>query len=209
MVFKRRDKRRPLQVLQHWIYPPGGWRRGLSYITHRVRRLPDPPHRIARGLAVGMFISFTPFFGLHVPLALGMAWLFNGNLIASFLATLIGNPVTFPFVAATALGVGDLLFAMESTVPLPKVLKAFSEAAGEFTNNVVSVITGGEAHWERLSVFFEGVFLPYLLGGAVAGLVAAVAVYFLSLPLLEAYQRRRANAVSAAAKRRTKVDGAG
>jgi hypothetical protein len=31
-----------------------------SYVMHRLRRLPDPPHKIARGIAAGVFVSFTP-----------------------------------------------------------------------------------------------------------------------------------------------------
>ncbi|MCA8878999.1 MAG: DUF2062 domain-containing protein [Rhodobacteraceae bacterium] len=209
MVFKRRDKRPPLQILQHWVYPPGGWRRAVSYLTHRVRRLPDPPSRIARGLAAGIFVSFSPFFGFHFILAGLVAWMIRGNIVAGLLATLIGNPVTFPFVAAMSLGVGDFLFGMESSVPLPRVLKAFSAAAGQITGNLVSMMTGGTAHWDRLSLFFEGVFLPYLVGGTISGLAAAAATFYLTRPVIEAYQRRRANAVSAGAKRRrVKADAA-
>lgn len=197
-MFKRRDKRSLLQILRHWVYPPGGWGRGLSYLSHRVRRLPDPPHRIARGLAAGIFVSFSPFFGLHLFLAALVAWAIRGNILASLLATLIGNPVTFPFLAAAALWTGEHLFAVETAVPLPKVLKAFSEAAGEVADNLVSLITGGEASWSHLSAFFDGVFMPYLIGGTVSGMVAAVFVHYLSLPLLEAYQRRRAQALGRA-----------
>ena len=200
-MFKRRDKRGLLQIAQHWVYPPGGWRRGISYLTHRVRRLPDPPHRIARGLAAGVFVSFSPFFGLHLLLAALAAWVIRGNIVASLLATLIGNPVTFPFVAATALWTGEHVFSMESAVPLPKVLKAFSDAAGEVADNMVTLITGGDPGWSHLSAFFEGVFLPYLIGGTVSGLVAAVATHYLSLPLITAYQRRRAQTLGAARRR--------
>ena len=49
MVFKRRDRRSIWQILQETVYPRGGWARAASYISHRVRRLPDPPARIARG----------------------------------------------------------------------------------------------------------------------------------------------------------------
>lgn len=207
-MFKRRDKRSPLRILQHWLYPAGGWRRGISYLGHRVRRLPDPPHRIARGLAAGVFVSFSPFFGMHLPLGALLAWAVRGNVVASLLATLVGNPVTFPFIAATALWTGERLFSLEAAVPLPRVLKAFSDAAGEVADNLVSLITGGEASWSHLSSFFEGVFLPYLIGGTVSGMVAAGIVHYLSLPLLEAYQRRRAQALDKAKRGPQRGDGA-
>ncbi|MBL9058640.1 MAG: DUF2062 domain-containing protein, partial [Mangrovicoccus sp.] len=121
---------------------------------------------------------------------------------------LVGNPVTFPFIAATALWTGERLFSLEAAVPLPRVLKAFSDAAGEVADNLVSLITGGEASWSHLSSFFEGVFLPYLIGGTVSGMVAAGIVHYLSLPLLEAYQRRRAQALDKAKRGPQRGDGA-
>jgi len=209
LVFKRRDKRKTREVLQHWIYPPGGWRRGISYITHRVRRLPDPPARIARGIGAGIFASFSPFLGLHFVVALLAAMVIRGNLVASVVATFFGNVATLPFIAAASLEVGDKLFGMESAVPLPRVLGAFSSAFGQIKDNLYNLVTGGPVHWDRLSTFFQGVFLPYLLGGTVAGILAGMASYFLSRPLIEAYQRRRAHTVSLGGKRRVNPDQAG
>ena len=71
MVFKRRDKPPLLSRLREAVLPRRGWRRGIEYLGHRVRRLPDTPHRIALGFACGVFVSFTPFFGLHFVLAAG------------------------------------------------------------------------------------------------------------------------------------------
>ena len=34
------------------VLPRRGWRRGIEYLGHRVRRLPDTPHRIALGFAM-------------------------------------------------------------------------------------------------------------------------------------------------------------
>ena len=65
MVFKRRNPRTWLRTVAEVFYPRGGWRRAVSYVIHRLRRLPDPPHKIARGVAAGVFVCFTPFFGFH------------------------------------------------------------------------------------------------------------------------------------------------
>ena len=103
LVFKRKNKRSYLQVAQESVYPKGGWGRAASYIAHRLRRLPDPPQRIARGIAAGVFVSFTPLFGLHFIAAAFVAIGLRGNVIAAMLSTFVGNPLTFPFIAALAL----------------------------------------------------------------------------------------------------------
>ena len=63
------SSRPSLSRLREAVLPKRGYRRGVEYLGHRVRRLPDTPHRIALGFACGVFSSFTPFFGLHIVLA--------------------------------------------------------------------------------------------------------------------------------------------
>ncbi|MEL7462047.1 MAG: hypothetical protein AAGJ39_13910, partial [Pseudomonadota bacterium] len=46
-------------------------------------------------------------------------------------------------------------------------------------------------HWGRLAAFVQVVLLPYLVGGLGPGLLAAGAAYFLSHPLIVAYQKQR------------------
>ncbi|MCA8882541.1 MAG: DUF2062 domain-containing protein [Rhodobacteraceae bacterium] len=195
MVFKRRDRRSIWQILQETVYPRGGWARAASYISHRVRRLPDPPARIARGIAAGIFVSFSPFFGLHLPLAAIVALVLRGNMLAALLSTFIGNPLTFPLIAAISLQSGELIMGAETPVPLPQVLGAFSRAAGQLWEDLGALVTGGPTHWDQLAIFFEGVFLPYLVGGLVPGVVFGLLAYFLSHPVIAAYQKRRARAL--------------
>jgi len=192
LVFKRRDRRGPMQRLRDVIYPRGGWRRAASYIGYRLRRLPDPPARIARGVAAGVFVCFSPFFGLHFVYAAFVAWLIRGNIVAALLATLVGNPLTFPAIAAVSIALGEVILSVETQVPLRDVFRAFSDAFGEFMANLARVATGEPASWARLRVFFEGVFLPYFIGGLLPGAVVSTAVYFLVKPVIEAYQARRA-----------------
>ena len=106
-MFKRRDPKTWLRTFVEFIYPRGGWKRAASYVGHRLRRLPDPPHRIARGIAAGVFVCFTPYFGFHFFLAAGLAWVMQGNVVAALLATFFGNPLTFPIIAAISLELGQ------------------------------------------------------------------------------------------------------
>jgi len=206
VVFKRRDRRSPTRIVVELFWPKGGWGRAVNYIGLRLRRLPDPPARIARGVASGVFVCFTPFFGLHFIVAALVAWLIRGNIVAALLSTLVGNPLTFPLIAAMSIQIGERLLGTQTPVPLPQVLGTFSKAFGQLTRNFVALLTGGEAKWDRLDVFFEGVFLPYLVGGLAPGLVVAMIVFWAAKPVIAAYQRRRAGAVAALGKRRLKTD---
>jgi uncharacterized protein (DUF2062 family) len=192
-VFKRRTPLSWLGRFGRAIYPRGGWARAFSYIAHRLRRLPDTPHKIARGIGAGVFVSFTPFFGFHFLLAFLLNMVLRGNLLAALLATFVGNPVTFPFIAGISLELGNWMLGRSHALPVRATVHAFGDAAVEFWRNVTAIFTPDPTHWESLAGFFDRVFLPYLVGGILPGLVAALAAYFFTIPIISAYQKHRRN----------------
>ncbi|WP_326973167.1 DUF2062 domain-containing protein [Candidatus Rhodobacter oscarellae] len=196
--------------MAEFFYPRGGWRRAASYIVHRLRRLPDPPHKIARGIAAGVFVCFTPFFGFHFFLAAGLAFVMQGNILASLLATFFGNPLTFPIIAAISLELGQWMLGTPGVGPLPDVFADFGRASAELWHNFQALFTSESAHWDRLGRFFWRVMWPYTVGGLVPGVIAGVAAYLLARPAVAAYQRRRISRLKARYERRAKSqDGPG
>ncbi|MFD1911483.1 DUF2062 domain-containing protein [Halodurantibacterium flavum] len=191
MVFRRRSKRSWGQAVVEFFYPRGGWGRAISYMRHRLGRLPDAPHRIARGIFAGVFVSFTPLFGFHFILAVLIAWAIRGNVIAALISTFFGNPLTFPIIMTVSIELGNWMLGNSGGMPLPQVVAAFARASVEFWHNIQSTFTADVAHWDNLSRFFWRVFLPYLIGGLLPGLICAFGCYYLSLPVIGAYQKRR------------------
>ncbi len=189
-MFKRRTPRTYLETFAHSVYPRGGWHRAARYIGHRLRRLPDPAHKIARGIAAGVFVCFTPFFGLHFVLSAGLAWAVRGNMLAALLATFFGNPVTFPIIATVSVELGSVILGRDP-IPLQQVVTSFSYASFELWSNLGAMFSGGQVEWERFPNFFDRVFWPYFVGGLVPGAIAAAASYALSQPVIHAYQRAR------------------
>ena len=204
-MFKRRDKRGTKQTVLEAIYPPGGWGRAISYLYHRLRRLPDPPHRVARGVAAGVFVSFTPFFGLHFLLAALLAWVARGNILASALGTFAGNPVTFPLIAVACMQLGNAMLGREGLIQFHDISHAFGDASRELWWNGRTLFNGAPAHWDKLGDFYRDVFLPYLLGGGVLGLVATIACYGLAHQMIDAYQRRRSRLLQQRLQQRLKI----
>lgn len=190
-VFKR-NPRTWAQAIVEFFYPRGGWYRAANYVIHRIRRLPDPPGRIARGIAAGVFTCFTPFFGFHFITAAIIAWLVRGNLLAALMATFVGNPITFPFIAELSLGVGSWILGQPHDMHLLRVLEAFWHAGDDLWRNFKALFHPDlVANWDGLERFFRRVFLPYLVGSIPPGLGAALIAYGLSRPVLVAYQKRR------------------
>jgi uncharacterized protein (DUF2062 family) len=191
-VFKRRKPRTYWESFVEAFFPRAGWARVISYFGHRIKRLPDSPHKIAIGFACGVFISFTPLFGFHFVSAMALAYFFRGNLVASLLGTWVGNPLTFPFIATTSYQLGLRLLGMNSSETVWHKLKhSFSEAADTVWTNFMSLFGSAPSPWAGFSQFFHDIFLPYLVGGIVPGIICGIIFYYIVRPIVAAYQHRR------------------
>lgn len=180
----------------HLIWPQGGWARAAQYVKHRVRRLPDSPLRISRGILVGVFTTFTPFYGFHFFIAAGLAKVFRGNILAALMSTFFGNPLTYLPIGVISLKTGHFLLGTEFEEDM-NIGRRFGGAWRDLKDNFAAMFTDDRADWHRLHGFYDEVFLPYLVGGMIPGVVAGIICYYLSLPLITAYQNRRKGRIKA------------
>src|SRR3977135_1775850 len=80
----------------------GLWTRLMRWLrAHHLTlmTLPDTPHSIALGSAIGMFFGFTPLFGMKTLLSILGAWLCKGNKIAAVLTVTL-HDLLLPVVPA-------------------------------------------------------------------------------------------------------------
>jgi hypothetical protein len=190
---------------REFVYPRGGFRRAAQYVTHRLRRLPDEPHRIARGVFAGVFVSFTPFFGFHFLSAALLGWMLRGNIIAALLATFVGNPLTTPIIAITSVELGHRMLGIDAPMDVKSIIAAFTNAGTELWGNARALFTADVAHWENLGTFFGTIFWPYLVGGLLPGLAIGLAFYWATIPIVRAYQKIRAGQAQARLEKRLRL----
>lgn len=192
MVFKRRDRRPLLRIIADFLWPRGGWGRAFLYVKHRIRRLPDSPERIARGVGAGVFTTFTPFYGMHFVVAAIVARIINGNILAALSGTFFGNPLSYVPIGVISLQVGHWILGGDIAEDVDESLVSkFFGAGRDLKNNLIALFTDKNADWTGLLRFFDEVFYPYLLGGLLPGIIAGTIAYMLSLPVIRAYQQRR------------------
>ena len=206
MVFRRRDKRPLWRVLLELIWPRGGWSRAAQYVKHRVRRLPDTPEKISRGIWAGVFTSFTPFYGLHFIIAGFIAMVMRGNILASLMATFFGNPLTYIPIAYSALATGHWLLGSRLDHTLLEEPRdpyfcsigcQFKNAGSDLLHNFSVMFTDEKADWHGLLAFNTEVFYPYLVGGVLPGIIASTIAYYVCVPIIRAYQNSRRKALRA------------
>ena len=95
-MFQRKHDLSFLFRMRSLIWPDTGWDRRLRYFKHRIVRDASSSYGVAAGMACGICVSFTPFLGTHLFLTWAYCKAVRGNILSGMIATLVGNPVTFP-----------------------------------------------------------------------------------------------------------------
>lgn len=184
------------------VYPQGGFRRATQYV---LRRLPDSPHRIARGVFAGSMVGFLPLPGMQFLAAWLACRLVKGNLLAALLATFNTNPITTPFFAVLAMTLGHWMLGIQKPLSPEYIGEAFANAGSDLWFNVKALFGPAHTQWDGLAQFWHEIYLPYFLGALGPGLLLSVLFYYLTIPLVTAYQKARAAKSKERSERRRKL----
>jgi uncharacterized protein (DUF2062 family) len=132
-----------------------------------VLYLQEPPHRTALAFAIGVFIAFSPTYGLHTLTVVFCTWAFRLNFLAIFLGALLNNPWTIAPILGLTLWTGFLLLGMPDSTSF---------------------------HWETLTLdnLYEAIspyLLPFISGGCVLGLAGSLLAYPIALMIISKTRR--------------------
>ena len=89
--------------------------------AYRVRRIDGSPSGVAVGVAWGVAVSFTPFYFLHIGIAVAGSWLMGGSLLAAAIGTLFLNPLTFPIISWLTYSVGNYFLPRSTDIQVEQV----------------------------------------------------------------------------------------
>ena len=143
-------------------------RAAASAAYRRFLAIRGEPREIASGLALGVFIGFSPTMGLQLAMALFLAALFRINKIAAGIGVFITNPFTAPFIYYLTYLAGSV-FYHPGTGGDPSA----EMAAGTLL---------------KLLEKTPGIFFTLVIGGVVLGLPLALITYYTSLSAILKYR---------------------
>ena len=129
--------------------------------------MPDSNYAISSGFACGAMVSFTPLLGFHFVLAVIFAYLIRGNFIAALIGTIVGNPITFPFI-------WGLIYKVGTNITNIKIEKINHEINFDMIVNQTYEI-----------------FLPMLVGGIIIGPLVWVITYYVISSFVASYKKRK------------------
>jgi len=182
-MFKRRVKRTLGGHIREAFWPSAGWARSTLYVIHRVARIPGTPHNIAAGFACGAAMSFTPLVGAHALLGMVLALVVRGNLVATIIGTVVGNPWTFPFIWVLIYRLGRVISSEEDS-GVPDDVE-FADLFGQILDALFSFDLAylAETAWP--------VWSPMMIGSIPVAIAAWLVFYVLIKIPVAAYQKRR------------------
>ena len=137
----------------------------LKHQFKKILSLDAHPGHISVGFAVGVFISFTPFFGLHTPLAIAFAFLFRLNKLTTITGAWVNSPLTVVPVLVASYNLGRFLRG-----------KPARELAFKSLD------------WHSLQPYAKSI----LLGSSILGFVAAIVSYFICYWVVTFFRRKDA-----------------
>ncbi len=158
-----------------------GYRRAVTYLWHRLQRIPGTSSSIAAGFACGVGTAMTPFYGTHILTGMVLAVAIRGSAIAAVIGAQVANPWTAPPLWFAAYYVGAWLLGHDVRSEPPNFVHMFKGLT-----EAILQLDG--------KLFFESVwpvFGPMTLGSLPLGVVAGVAAYFILEPIIARVQHNR------------------
>jgi uncharacterized protein len=159
------------------------------FVTFHILHSNDSPSKIARGVAIGLFIAWIPALGLHIILCVALAALLKANKFAAFASVWISNPFTF-----AAIYYPNFLFGRMLLRPFVKAAQHHPSARQlwrqlnitEHTGHIISL-----DFWRSLFNLFWHYTWDLWLGSIVLGLIVAGLGYIVTYEII--VRHRKAN----------------
>lgn len=70
------------------------WTLTKDFVVYKILHADDPPYCLAMGIALSMFVTFTPTIGFQMALVFALSWLFRANKLVGLPLVWLSNPAT-------------------------------------------------------------------------------------------------------------------
>ena len=140
----------------------------LRSLLRQVLHLQESPHRTALAFALGVFLTFSPPYGLHMLMAVFCAWAFRLNFVALLAGLCVNTPWTLVAVLGGTLWLGCILLG----VPFPTALDWGDTSASAIFSQIKPYL------------------LPFIVGGTVLSVAASLLAYPVAYWLITRYRER-------------------
>jgi uncharacterized protein (DUF2062 family) len=147
--------------------------RGFAKLLSLARQK-DTPHRIALGMALGIFVGLLPIMGIQMAVVTLFALPLRGNLKAAIAGVWISNPITFIPMYWTYYRFG-LFFMPGNQVSW----SSFSQSITKY------------AEWDKVLDLSMDILGPMCVGSLIMAVLGGAITYFVAYWFVENHRERR------------------
>lgn len=167
------------------------WHRLRDFVVLRIFHLDDTPHRIALGVAIGLFVSLTPTVGVQMVIGMFLATVLRANKFPAVALAWITNPLTTVpiFYFNWCVGHAVLSGAIEQDQSVREQLAAVLASVGGFAGAMSHLFDG--SFWRALLTPLSAILPELLAGSLMVATVAGGAGYVLTLRGVIRYRLHR------------------
>ena len=166
------------------------WRNLKRFIVLRVLHANDPPHVLALGFAIGVFVAMTPTMGVQMIIAAAVAAAFRANKILSMAAVWISNPATMVQIYYVNWRVGHY-FVETSLVSgdsdVQRQIRSITESIGGLSNLFFHVLD--KAFWSEVLRLVWALGIELWIGSFIVGVACALPGYLILRWAIVFYRR--------------------
>ncbi|MBN1943817.1 MAG: DUF2062 domain-containing protein [Phycisphaerae bacterium] len=147
------------------------------FLMYRVFSLDDTPHRLALGVAIGIFVTWTPTIGLQMVLTVALAWLLGANKLVGVPFVWLSNPATIIPVYGPNYLIGCWIL----------------DRPADGWHKVIEAIRFQGGLYERVTEWYDvtrAIFWELWVGSLVVALVLGVMSYFTMYRMIVVYRTR-------------------
>ncbi len=160
------------------------------FIIHRILHVDDSPHRLALGIAIGLFIAWTPTIGYQMVLVLALATVFRANKVVGLPLVWISNPFTFVIIYWPNYWIGHKileLFGERPDFTYQYLIKEMNKM-GEIGYNIFNSEFWHSA-WTLLLKFLD-IAADLWIGSVIVGAVLGAIGYYVSYHFIVWYRTK-------------------
>ncbi len=156
----------------HWT------KEAVRRFFERLLHVHDTPHRTALAFALGVFVGFSPFLGLHTVLGLALAFLLGLNRVA----VIVGIYSNLPWIMAQWYA---LMTAMGAWLTGTGVQSGYMDRLRNLFE--LSLLHG--QFWKQLFALLEPLLWPFVVGSTIGAALLAGVAYWVARVFIEARRR--------------------
>jgi len=162
----------------------------FRYLEYKILHIDDTPHKIALGVALGLFIAWSPLIGVHIFLAIAFSVLLRANKFAALVSIWVSNIFTFFIIYYPAYLLGRFIvhiFSPNSTTSRRQVTEALNNLLSP-GNMLTSFFT--KDYWEHFFALSKTIGPELWVGCFVMGGLVAVVSYFACIKIIKSHRAK-------------------